>query len=199
MAICLTPEVGLPLPDANTTPEEELGFREKAHVLCKTVITTYGGEEYVPIEPGDSRDAAHMFATSHIPTRPAPRPGSILKLEAMLEEYDHQVVESAAQVRTYVTNKLIEETDHPDAKIRIKALELLGKISDVGLFAEKLEVSIKERRTEEIDAMLSEKLARLQSKLLANRVQDVEDVVLTPKPIAELDVDDFLENPGSAP
>lgn len=193
MPITLTPEVGLPLPTTNTTTEEELEFREKAHVLCRTVVATYGGEEFVPMTPADAREAAHMFATSHIPTRPAPRPGSILKLEALLTEYDHQVVESATQLRTYVTNKLIEESNHVDAKIRIKALELLGKIGDVGLFAEKVEITLKDQRSEDIEAKLHEKLTRLQAKLLEKHgVEDVEDVVLTPTPLKNLDIDEIL-------
>lgn len=194
MGIVISAEVGLPLPDANTTPQEELDFRERAHVLCRTVLITHGGQENIEVTDADAREAAQMFATSTIPYKPAPRPGAILKLEAMLSLYDHQVVETATQLRTYVTNKLIEESGGPDAKIRIKALELLGKIGDVGLFAEKIEVSIQEKRTEEIDAILKEKLGRYMG-----RVQEVtnvpeEDIKPIPKkPLSELDLDD-LEN-----
>lgn len=194
MGIVVTAEVGLPLPDQNTTPEEELDFREKAHVLCRTVLVTYGGQENIEVTDADSREAARMFATSTIPYKPAPRPGAILKLEALLTQYDHQVVETATQLRTYVTNKLIEESGGPDAKIRIKALELLGKIGDVGLFAEKIEVSIKEKRTEEIDALLKEKLERFMGKVeLAQDVPE-EDIIVTPKKdLRDIDLDD-LEN-----
>lgn len=194
MGIVVTAEVGLPLPDQNTTPEEELDFREKAHVLCRTVLVTYGGQENIEVTDADSREAARMFATSTIPYKPAPRPGAILKLEALLTQYDHQVVETAAQLRTYVTNKLIEESGGPDAKIRIKALELLGKIGDVGLFAEKIEVSIKEKRTEEIDALLKEKLERFMGKVeLAQDVPE-EDIIVTPKQnLEDINLDD-LEN-----
>jgi hypothetical protein len=191
MPIQVTPEIGLPIPDANTTPEEELDFREKAHVLCRTVLVTHGGAEYVPIEHGDSQEAARMFATSTIPTRPVPRPGANLKLEAMLTEYDHQVVESAAQLRTYVTNKLIEETENKDAKIRIKALELLGKIGDVGLFAEKIEITVKDRRTDEIEGLLKEKLERFMGRVVHATPEDT--LTPTAKPLHEIDFDDVLE------
>lgn len=192
MGILVTAEVGLPLPDEHTTPAEELDFREKAHVLCRTVLATHGGQENIAVTEADSREAAHMFATSTIPYRPAPRPGAILKLEALLTQYDHQVVETATQLRTYVTNKLIEESGGPDAKIRIKALELLGKIGDVGLFAEKIEVSIKEKRTEEIDALLKEKLERFMGKV--DIITDVpeEDIVISPKQrLEDINLDDL--------
>lgn len=191
MGIVVTAEVGLPLPDEHTNKEEELGFRERAHVLCRTVLITHGGQENIPITQQDSQEAARMFAQSYIPTKPAPKPGAILKLEAMLSLYDHQVVETATQLRTYVTNKLIEESGGPDAKIRIKALELLGKIGDVGLFAEKIEVSIQERRTEEIDEILREKLGRFMGRV--QEIQDVpeEDIKPIPKkPLEDIDFDD---------
>lgn len=189
MPIIISPEVGLPIPTGNETPDEELDFRERAHVLCRTVLETHGGPEYVPIESGDSQEAARMFATSTIPTRPAPRPGAILKLEAMLSEYDHQVVTDAVQLRTYVTNKLVEESGNKDAKIRIKALELLGKIGDVGLFAEKIEVTIKEKRTEDLENLLKEKLERFMGKAVLARQESTPPV---PKLLHEIDFDDVL-------
>lgn len=88
-------------------------------------------------------------------------PGTVIHLKAILSEYDHKVVESAAQLRTYVTNKLIYETASSDPRIRIKALELLGKISDVGLFTEKAEITLRHRPTEELEQMLRERLSKV--------------------------------------
>ena len=84
----------------------------------------------------------------------------------------HSVVENAVQVRHLVTNKLIEETENPDPRVRIRALELLGKISDVGLFAEKSEVTITHKTTDELRESLRAKLARL-----VNPQEDVVDAV----------------------
>lgn len=87
-------------------------------------------------------------------------PGTVVHLKALLDEYDHQVVQSAAQIRRYVTNKLIEESANPDARIRMRSLELLGKISDVGLFTDKTEVTLKHRPTEELEQLLRERLMK---------------------------------------
>jgi hypothetical protein len=65
------------------------------------------------------------------------------------------------QIRHMVTNKLVLETDNPDARVRIRALELLGKISDVGLFAEKSEVTITHQSTNDLRDRLRSKLAKL--------------------------------------
>lgn len=88
-------------------------------------------------------------------------PGTIVQIKAILTEYDRAVVESAQQIRTFVTNRLIMETTSPDPRIRIKALELLGKISDVGLFTEKTEITMRHRPTEELEQMLRERLAKV--------------------------------------
>ena len=45
--------------------------------------------------------------------------------------------------------------------MRIRALELLGKISDVGLFTEKAEVTITHKTTDELRESLRAKLEKL--------------------------------------
>jgi hypothetical protein len=99
----------------------------------------------------------------------------------LLNEYDKVVVKSASQIRTYVTNKLIAETANPDPRIRMKSLELLGKISDVGLFTDKTEITMRHRPTEELEQMLRERLTR---------VIEGEVVPNTPTHLPEISVDD---------
>jgi len=89
------------------------------------------------------------------------RPGVVAHLAAILNEYDKTVVKSAAQLRTYITNKLIIESENPDPRIRIKSLEMLGKISDVGLFTDKTEITMRHRPTEELEQMLRERLTKV--------------------------------------
>ena len=88
-------------------------------------------------------------------------PATLIMTDRILKDFGHSVVKSATQVRHLVTNRLIEETDNPDPRIRIRALELLGKISDVGLFAEKTEVTITHQTTDDLKDRLREKLTRL--------------------------------------
>ena len=88
-------------------------------------------------------------------------PATLIMTDRILKDFGHSVVKSATQVRHLVTNRLIEETDNPDPRIRIRALELLGKVSDVGLFSEKTEVTITHQTTDDLKDRLREKLARL--------------------------------------
>jgi hypothetical protein len=86
---------------------------------------------------------------------------SVAHLGALLNEYDKTIVQSAGQLRTYITNRLLVESDNKDARIRMKALEMLGKISDVGLFTDKTEITMRHRPTEELEQMLRERLTRV--------------------------------------
>ena len=62
------------------------------------------------------------------------------------------------------------QTENPDPRVRIRALELLGKISDVGLFTDKTEVTITHKTTDELRESLRAKLSRL-----VNPEEDVVD------------------------
>lgn len=115
-------------------------------------------------------------------------PKTVVYLKSLLNEYDKVVIKSAAQIRTYVTNKLIEESSNADARIRMKSLELLGKISDVGLFTDKTEVTMRHRPTEELEQLLRERLTKVidgqVSEPARNRNLDlsVDDIDFKPTP-----------------
>ena len=53
------------------------------------------------------------------------------------------------------------ESENADPRIRIKSLEMLGKISDVGLFTDKTEITMRHRPTEELEQMLRERLTKV--------------------------------------
>ena len=116
-------------------------------------------------------------------------PASLLLTDNILREFGQSVVESAVQIRHLVTNKLVLEAENPDARVRIRALELLGKISDVGLFSEKSEITVTHQSTEDLKENLRAKLAKLvnpeESKpvTLDGEVIDVdEELGLSEKP-----------------
>lgn len=108
-------------------------------------------------------------------------PQVVVYLQGLLNEYDKTVVKSAAQLRVYVTNKLLAESDNADPRIRMRSLELLGKISDVGLFTDKTEITMRHRPTEELEQLLRERLAR---------VIDAEPVAKGRPAIEDISIDD---------
>jgi hypothetical protein len=84
-------------------------------------------------------------------------------------------------------------TDSPDPRIRIKSLELLGKISDVGLFTDRTEITITHQTTDELRNKLRAKLQRLVAQ---PEIQDAE-VVISGE-IIDVDAELGLETPKTA-
>ena len=113
------------------------------------------GEHGLDLEPtAEDEDVAAKLAVSYAddPEKDFPQGHREEGGEAHTRFYgsDKQHI---ARVRTFhcrkrnsdpalVTNKLLLESENDDPRIRIRALELLGKISDVGLFAEKSRVTL---------------------------------------------------------
>jgi hypothetical protein len=73
--------------------------------------------------------------------------------------------------------------------VRIRALELLGKISDVGLFTEKTEVTITHRTTDELRESLRSKLAKL-----VNPADEAEDAIIIDDEVIDVDAELGIED-----
>jgi len=146
------------IPFADFTPQFE-DLEERVNVAFAS-IASLGND--IEVSDTDETNARQIFTgLKSASAVNLSSPGTVVHLKAILSEYDKQVVESAAQLRVYVTNKLIEESTNPDPRIRIKALEMIGKISDVGLFTEKTEITLRHRPTAELEQMLRERLERV--------------------------------------
>jgi hypothetical protein len=153
MPIVVEPESGIPFP-FDTTPEEIEQFRDRAKAAVETIkqIIELGGEVEITEE---NRNTARSAVSESTPLRISEKnAGTLIHLEAILGEYDKELLNAATRMRTYVTNKLLLETIDEDARIRLKALELLGKTSAVGLFSDRLEVNITHRTVEQVDQEL---------------------------------------------
>jgi len=153
-----------PLEQVPMEAQDKLNTREEIFAAAKTAefMAELGDEAASEINEDDENRARDLFETARVPTKYEKElPGVMRKLNAMLDEYDHMIIDDAQQVRTYVTNRLLEESSDEDPKIRMRALELLGKISDVGLFSERQEVTVKHQSTEELEDLLRNKLTRL--------------------------------------
>lgn len=186
MPIIATPEVGIPLP-FDTTPEEINDFREKAHAYFETVQELIVQGAQVEITNEDKARSHQIAAEGKLPPVKDLTPGVIVNLEAILSDWDNEVLDVARRLRNYVTNKLIMESVDPDPKQRIKALELLGKVSGVGLFSEKIDITVTHRTVEDIEKELVKTL-----ELYMGEVDEVEEAKPAVKSIAEIDLDEEL-------
>ena len=180
MTLFIAPEIGVPFSDE--VPYEDL--RDKAEAACNTALelSEYG----LDVEPNkDDKDTAAKLAAAYAedPEKTSKKattkkistltPASIILTINILQEFGHSVAENATQLRHLVTNKLLLESENDDPRIRIRALELLGKISDVGLFAEKTEVTITHQSTDDLRNKLRSKLEKL-----VEPIEYAEDAVI---------------------
>ena len=126
------------------------------------------------LEKANAREAFHSAVTAQPEADQKSKlaqlktPVAVRHLTGMLTAYDWEFVEQAKELRGYAVAKILEEVENPNANIRLKALGLLGKITEVGLFTEKIEVKQIESTDAEIEQRIKEKL---------NRFMGVVDVI----------------------
>jgi hypothetical protein len=125
-------------------------------------------------------------AFTAIPNSPVPQ--QVHPLAGLVRTYEKKVFDDASQLRAYATNRLIELTDHDDARIQIKAIELLGKIADVGLFADRTEITIKDKTTKDLEKELEAYFSKY--------VKDITPADPTPQELASAVVEDAVWNEG---
>jgi len=80
---------------------------------------------------------------------------------AFLKTYGAQLAFDVASARAAITNKLMELANCGDPKFELKALELLGKHSDIGIFTERSEITINYKNPEELENAIKERVKRL--------------------------------------
>lgn len=109
-------------------------------------------------------------------------PEEIKSAVGMVTAYQWKFVEQAESLRSMSVAKIVKETDHPDARIRLKALELLGKVTEVALFTDRVQIKNEDVTDEELDARIKEKLGRYMG---AVDVVDVEEIDIEVKETPE--------------
>lgn len=181
-------DLGVPLP---TPGRNVIDLRERAVAACNTARTleALGFQFDYPTDEDMSAAANLVEQYAEDPTKASkgantlPTPSSLIMVGNILDEFGRTVVKSAIHIRNLVTNKLLLETENDDARIRLRALELLGKLSDVGLFTEKSEVTITHRTTDELRDSLRSKLQAMTIDGEATEVKDITPELVLEKPL----------------
>lgn len=184
--ILVTPELDVPIPNS-LTPEEAQSLHHKAQAAFKTVefLQGMGLEISEPTESDKKQARAAFFETPGTPAEIATT-GKALMLKALLNEYDVEVVRNAAQLRSYIKLKLLELSEVGKETTQLKALELLGKLSDIQAFSESIQVNVTHQTTEELRQTLAQKLSVY--------LQDVVDVEVKAVQTAEQLEQELIEN-----
>ena len=201
MELELMPELGIEI-----TPDMAyVDLRERAEAACRSMELLQDHGLEVPPETSEDKEVAAALTSAYAVNPQATSqkannvntsamtPASLQNVRAYLDEYGRAVVNHAIELRHTVTNRLIEESQNPDPRIRIRALELMGKISDVGLFTDRTEVTITHQTTDELRLKLRAKLQRLVNPPV---IQDVE--VVLDNDIIDVDAELGLNMPKTA-
>jgi hypothetical protein len=192
MQLHVEPDLSIPFPDDNPVLAN---FIEKAQAACNTAELLELDMEPTEQDLSTAEKAVYAVAENEEKAnkklvKQDQKPAVYKSVKSILDEYSLRVVDNAMQIRLLVTNKLILDSDSPDDRTRLRALEMLGKITDVGLFTEKSEVTITHRSTEDLVSSIRSKLHRLMHP---DDVTDVKAVEVNGEAIdvdAELGLDE---------
>jgi hypothetical protein len=160
-----------------TDEVQSIDLRERISAAAATLDLLTGVGYEFDISDDDiaaANDLAKSFAKDPMATSKAAThrrtsnlaPATVALVKTILDEFSHEIVESSKDIRNLVVNKLIIESENPDARIRIRAIEMLGKMSDVALFTERSEVLITHQSTDDLKNKLKEKLQKLRESSL---------------------------------
>ena len=168
MQIPVEPNLDRPIP-VQAQPEIGRTYEDRLKVAGNTamLLNELGVED--DLSPEEKEKAAQMMAK----LKPADDKSSppiaeekdlknynvALAIGNYLNEYEKQIVADKVQVRTVVVNRLMEISQDEDNKVALKALELLGKASD--LFTERSEITITHQTSDELKYAIKERIKLL--------------------------------------
>lgn len=118
-----------------------------------------------------------------------------------LRHYGQQLALDANQVRAALTFKLMEIANCGETKYELKALELLGKHSDIGLFTNKSEITINYKDPTELENAIKERVKRLMNADVIDMIPlgmaiEEELAVFNVEEVAETEEEDDEEGEG---
>ena len=97
-------------------------------------------------------------------------PNTAFAAAAFLRSYGQQLAMDAAQARAAITNKLMEIANCGDPRYELKALELLGKHSDIGVFTERSEITVNYKDPEDLEKAIKDRVKRLLNATVVETV-----------------------------
>lgn len=167
------------VPLENLTPAQTLSAQSKTSDWLKTL--TEEDDEILNEAQQEKTAEAFNALVAHDPSAKQKLlqldlPEEIKSAVGMVTAYQWKFVEQAEELRSMSVAKIVKETEHPDARIRLKALELLGKVTEVALFTDRVQIKNDDISDEELDAKIKEKLGRYMGAVDIVDVEEIEEV-----------------------
>jgi len=147
----------------SSSPDEPKTFIEELEVAGKTAEFLVGIGAELELDPEDAEKQQRLLEEA-VKAKKSTNLTSIntaFAAAAFLRTYGQNLAMDVATARAAITNKLMELANCGDPKFELKALELLGKHSDIGIFTERSEITINYKNPEELENAIKERVKRL--------------------------------------
>lgn len=156
--------------------DDDISEQERAQAL----------EMFKQIEPGKETKTQPDKKEAPLKTS-----GVAMALAGYINHYEKQVVADKVQVRTIVVNRLMEISQDDDNKVALKALELLGKASD--LFTDRSEITITHQTSEELKAAIKERITQLMQATQINKKTKTESRLDQLKIVTDVEATEVID------
>ena len=147
----------------SSDPDETKTFIEELEVAGKTaeLLVDLGAE--LELDPEDAEKQQRLLeeAVKAKKSTNLTNINTAYAAAAFLRTYGQNLAMDVATARAAITNKLMELANCGDPKFELKALELLGKHSDIGIFTERSEITINYKNPEELEEAIKTRVKRL--------------------------------------
>ena len=160
--INVTPTAEHPVP-FDMSDEQPKTHADSVAIAINTVdlIAQLGGS--IDYDDNDLEAAQKLILGKEKPEKPKMLAISAQAQAAsvLIKKFDFNAFSDQLQARNFITNRLIEIAACGDTKHELKALELLGKHSDIGLFTERSEIHVHHTTSITLENSIKERVKRL--------------------------------------
>lgn len=158
----ITPTADKPIP-FSTDDETANSFIEEVAIAANTaeLQVALGAPLEVDESTAEKEKALIEQAILQKKVKPLTKVTVAIGAAEFLRKYGAQLALDVAKTRAAITYKLMEISDCGDPRYELKALELLGKHSDIGLFTERSEITINYKDPTDLENAIKERVKRL--------------------------------------
>ena len=140
----------------------------------------------------DSNDKSKIIYTSEPQAGALPMLSEKVALESILARYDYQLVNSTNQMRQFILANLFRLAENSeDEKTKLKTLETLGRVTEIGLFTNKIEIAIADKPTSDLEVELRG-LLKNYAKVEKKVVEEITDEEL--RGHDQIEEDDLMDD-----
>ena len=147
----------------NTDDEKPVTFKDELVVTANTVDLLEGLGMQVEATPEDVERTKKLVTAAIAGQKATPlqQPTAAYAAREFLKAYGNQLALDVHEVRSAMTAKLMEIANCGDPKYELRALELLGKHSDIGLFTERSEITVNYKSSSDLENAIKDRVKRL--------------------------------------